>query len=116
MIQTESQLRTKPWAMAASPQVPRLSNKVAVITGAASGLGRAISLAYASHGTKLVVCADLQPKPRAGIDTEQIPTHEIINSLYGAGKAVFVRTDVGDSRSMEMAIEEAVRLGGRLDV
>lgn len=52
--------------MAAVPAL-RLANKVAIVTGASSGLGRAIALAYAGHGTRLVVCADLQETPRSGM-------------------------------------------------
>lgn len=99
----------------------RLANKVTVVTGSSSGLGRAIALAFASHGTKLVVCADLHPEARKGSGEEEVeagPTHEVINKKYGAGKARFVNVDVGNSAQMKGAVEEAVREGGtgRLDV
>ena len=51
---------------------PRLLNKVAIVTGASSGLDRAITLAYAQHGSRLVVCADLQPTSRPGVVGEEI--------------------------------------------
>ena len=102
--------------MAAVQHVPRLLNKVAIVTGAASGLGRAISLAYASHGARLVVCADLEPQPKLGHDTNSEPTHDLINRLYGRDKAAFVRADVGDSLTMKDVVARAVGSGGRLDV
>lgn len=96
--------------------LPRLLNKVAVVTGSSSGLGRAIALAFASHGTKLVVCSDLQPEPRKGSEGESIATHEVIRQTYGEGKARFVKCDVGDSEEVKQVIRAAVEDGGRLDV
>lgn len=97
-------------------QAPRLHGKIAIVTGASSGLGRAICLAYAFHGTKLIVCADLQPEPRTGTEGETERTHDLINRTYGEGRAIFVKTDVGDAQSMENLVSEAVKKGGRLDM
>lgn len=111
---------------------PRLHNKIAIITGSSSGLGRAIALAYASHGTRLIVCADLTPDapssdsassdPHVPDDNDphsadaQKPTHELICARYGVDKAVFCRTDVGDAGSVEGCVGMAVERGGRLDM
>ncbi|GAM42260.1 short-chain dehydrogenase [Talaromyces pinophilus] len=96
--------------------IPRLHNKVAVITGSSSGLGRAIAVAFASHGTKLIICADLQPEARRGSEGEDIATHEVICRAYGEGKARFVKCDVGVSEDVKQVIRVAVEDGGRLDV
>lgn len=53
-----------------------LANKVAVITGAASGIGRGIALAFARHGAKAVIVADIREEPREG----GRPTHEVIRA------------------------------------
>ena len=97
----------------------RLQGKVALITGAASGLGRAIALKYAAHGAKLVVIADLTEQPsRAnmieGEDGER--TVARINRLHGEGKAAFVKCNVTDAEDVKNAVRETVRLGGRLDI
>lgn len=83
------------------------------MTGSSSGLGRAIALAFAIQGTRLVICADLKPNAPAG---EDIPTHELIRSRFGAEKAAFVKTDVGVEEDVQNCVQEAVQHGGRLDV
>lgn len=125
----------------------RLSNKVVVVTGSSSGIGRSIAIAFASQGAKLVVCADMQPNCYDIAETvptceesndSRQPTHELVCRLHGLGTGIFVRCDVslvldekgassdevvriGEAlldqvRGVHVAIEEAVRIGGRLDM
>jgi len=91
----------------------RLADKVAIVTGASSGLGRAIALAFAAQGTRLVICADVNSTPP---EEEDVSTHDLIEQLYGKGRGHFVKTDVGLSDDVELCVGEAVSRGGKLDI
>ncbi|KAK3699713.1 hypothetical protein LTR37_016318 [Vermiconidia calcicola] len=94
----------------------RLQDKVAIVTGASSGLGRAISLAYAAEGAS-VVCADLRETSRYESSSEEqsAATHEVITEEK-AGKATFVKCDTTDPEQVEDLVKKAVEWGGRVDV
>ena len=93
----------------------RLAGKIAVVTGASSGLGRAISLKFASAGAR-IVCADLQPGSRAWRSKPPTPTHEEIQKHYGQDNAIFVQTDATKESEIEALVAKAVEWGGRLDI
>jgi NAD(P)-dependent dehydrogenase (short-subunit alcohol dehydrogenase family) len=83
-----------------------LDEKVAVVTGAASGNGRAIADAYAEEGADIVV-ADIQETPREGGE----PTHQLVADNYGVD-AKFVECDVTDTDSLVEAVDAADEFGG----
>jgi NAD(P)-dependent dehydrogenase (short-subunit alcohol dehydrogenase family) len=95
----------------------RLQGRIAVITGASSGLGRAISLKFASAGAR-IVCADLRPdsRPMRQHAKPPTPTHEEIQNTYGKDNAIFVQTDATDEEAIKSLIAQAVSWGGRLDI
>ena len=86
-----------------------LDGQTAVVTGAASGLGRAISLRFAEHGADVVV-ADIATDPRGGGE----PTHERIPAETDR-QATYVDCDVTDRDDLEAAAEAASEFGG-LDI
>lgn len=92
----------------------RLKDKVSIVTGASSGLGRAIALRYAHEGAS-VVCADLRPAARApDLEDSNVETHELI--IQDGGKAIFVKTDVTSSSDWEALVQAAEKAFGRLDM
>ena len=96
----------------------RLKDKVCIITGSSSGLGRAIALAFAAQGARLVVCADLNRNPRSDFMAEEagISTDEAICRRHGNNAAIFFKTNVTIGTEVQALVQAAVRTGGRLDV
>ncbi|KAJ0418597.1 hypothetical protein BJY00DRAFT_302641 [Aspergillus carlsbadensis] len=86
-----------------------LAGKVSIITGASSGLGRAIALAFSKHGAT-VVCADRE----ASSQGRDQPTDELIQ-LRG-GRSLFVPTDVTKADEVRELVRAAAYKFGRVDV
>ncbi|MFI6407269.1 SDR family NAD(P)-dependent oxidoreductase [Streptomyces sp. NPDC050548] len=83
-----------------------LAGKVVVVTGAASGIGRAIAVSAAQHGAKAVVIADLTETPLEG-------GTPAVQEIEGLGvPAGFVRTDVTQRVQVDALIEAASEFGG----
>jgi NAD(P)-dependent dehydrogenase (short-subunit alcohol dehydrogenase family) len=83
-----------------------LKDKVSLVTGASSGIGRAIALAYAGAGAKVVV-SDLN----AGGGEETVALVR-----KAGGDATFVAADVSRAEDCQALVQRAVKLYGRLDV
>ncbi len=83
-----------------------LEGKIAIVTGAGSGFGRAMSLLYAQEGAK-VVASDIAED--GGNETVELVKK-------AGGDAFFVKADVGRPEDSEHLVKETVKHYGRLDV
>ena len=84
----------------------KLSGKVAIVTGGSSGIGKAISLAYAKEGAKVVVAARNAERSQAVVD-------EIKKN---GGDALFVKTDVLVESDIKALVEKTVAQYGQIDI
>jgi NAD(P)-dependent dehydrogenase (short-subunit alcohol dehydrogenase family) len=89
------------------PVAGRLDGKVAVITGGASGMGRATALRFLAEGASVVI-ADMNE----GTAKEAL---EAAAKLGAAARAAFVRTNVADEDDVAAAVERAVDEFGGID-
>ena len=83
-----------------------LSGKVALVTGAAAGIGRATAIEFAKSGASVVV-SDIDAV--GGSETASL-----INSE--SGNATYVQCDVSDIGSVEALVDQTVKTYGRLDM
>ena len=83
-----------------------LKDKVALITGGSSGIGRAVALAWAREGAKVVVS-----------DVDRGGGEETVGQVRTAGgEAIFIAADVGKPEECEALVRGAVEKFGRLDI
>ncbi|TET16011.1 MAG: 3-oxoacyl-ACP reductase FabG [Dehalococcoidia bacterium] len=83
-----------------------IAGKVAIVTGAASGIGRAIALDLAEAGAKVAV-AD---KALGGAE-------EVAREIQSVGgKAIAIKTDVTDSKDVEQMAQRTIEKFGKIDI
>lgn len=83
-----------------------LENKVALVTGAGSGIGKAISLLYAKEGAKIVVS-----------DVNEKAGNEVVSEIKSnGGEAIFVKADTSKAEDNKTMVEQAVKQFGGLQI
>ncbi|XP_022762166.1 secoisolariciresinol dehydrogenase-like [Durio zibethinus] len=86
------------------PVARRLEGKVALITGAASGIGECITRLFCKHGAKVII-ADIQDEVGQSVCKD-----------LGHAVASFVHCDVAKESDIETAVNTAISLHGKLDI
>ena len=83
-----------------------LENKVAIVTGGGSGIGKAISLLYASEGAKIIVS-----------DIDEKGGDETVTAIKAkGGDAIFVKADTSNPADSKNVVEQAVKNFGGLHI
>lgn len=86
--------------------MPRLSDKVAIVTGSSSGIGKAIALRFGLEGAKVVVAARRMRLCRQTVQQIQ----------KNGGEAMVIQTDVTDEPQIERLVTETVSHYGQIDI
>lgn len=85
----------------------KLPDRVAIVTGASRGIGKAIALELANEGAKVVV----------NYNRNAASAEEIVKTLLEAGKeAVALQADVADASQVEKLVQSTVERFGRVDI
>src|SRR5262249_45241527 len=83
----------------------RFTDKVALITGGNSGIGRATALAFAGEGAKVVIAGRRVKEGRETVDLIK----------KSGGHAVFVQTDVSQAKDVESLVSHTIQAFGKID-
>lgn len=83
----------------------RLTNKVALITGASRGIGKATALKFAREGARVVVC-----------DVDDTVAETVAQIRIQGGSAIGYKVDVTKSESIEAMVSGAITTYGQIDV
>ena len=83
-----------------------LENKVVIITGASSGIGKATALAFAKENASVVLAARREDR-----------LQELVNEIQNTGgKALVVKTDISKAEEVENLIQKTLNKFGRIDI
>jgi L-rhamnose 1-dehydrogenase len=84
----------------------RLKDKVAIITGSARGIGRAIALRFGQEGARIAI-----------VDLREEEGHQTVRLVESTGgQAMFVRTDVSNQAQVQAMVDRVVQRWGSVDV
>ncbi|MGE3745146.1 MAG: SDR family oxidoreductase [Sphingomonadaceae bacterium] len=103
----ESDMNPKPDWQPRYPGSGRLKGKVAIVTGADSGIGRAVSALYAREGADIAIVYLLED--RDAEETKRIVERE-------GARAITIKADVGSRKMCDRIVEDTIGAFGRLDI
>jgi NAD(P)-dependent dehydrogenase (short-subunit alcohol dehydrogenase family) len=84
----------------------QIKDKVVVVTGGASGIGKSLCERFAAEGARAVVVSDID---QAGID-------ETVKSIAGQTQAIGFKVDVGKEEEVEALVQVALSKYGHIDL
>src|SRR4249920_3588884 len=92
-----------------------VAGKVAIVTGAARGIGRGIALLLAQEGARVVVCDIGASLEGAGADAG--PAHDVVKEIKaGGGEAIASTLSIAEPKNADEIVKTALDAFGRVDI
>ena len=92
-----------------------VAGKVAIVTGAARGIGRGIALLLAQEGARVVVCDIGASLEGAGADAG--PAHDVVKEIRdGGGEAIASTLSIAEPKNADEIVKAALAAFGRVDI
>jgi NAD(P)-dependent dehydrogenase (short-subunit alcohol dehydrogenase family) len=92
-----------------------VAGKVAIVTGAARGIGRGIALLLAQEGARVVVCDIGASLEGAGADAG--PAHDVVKEIKdGGGEAIASTLSIAEPKNADEIVKAALTAFGRVDI
>jgi NAD(P)-dependent dehydrogenase (short-subunit alcohol dehydrogenase family) len=91
----------------------RLQDRIAIVTGSNSGIGRAVAFAYGREGA-VVICANRSAESKDEDEAMEGATHDLI--VQNGGRAEFIQTTITDEASVQALVKAIVDKHGRIDI
>ena len=93
-----------------------LKDRISIVTGGSSGIGRGIALEFAREGARIVI-ADIQDTPLQGKYHEVDVTTPTVQEIENLGaQGIFIKTDVSDESQVARMVQRTVEHFGGLDI
>jgi NAD(P)-dependent dehydrogenase (short-subunit alcohol dehydrogenase family) len=92
----------------------KLDGKVAIVTGASRGIGKAVAIGFAREGARIVIAARSVEPPKSGLPGTILQTVDEIKAF--GGKALAIKTDVLLEEEVQAMVQTALDEWGRVDI
>lgn len=92
----------------------KLDGKVAIVTGASRGIGKAVAIGFAREGARIVIAARSVEPPKSGLPGTILQTVDEIKSF--GGEALSVKTDVLVEEEVQAMVQATLDAWGKVDI